>query len=311
MKKILVTWWAWFIWSNLCRKLLSQWHEVSCLDNLSTGSRDNIVDMLDNDRFNFIDHDVTIPFSWNFDQIYHLACPASPVHYQKNPIKTTKTSVIWSINMLELSLKTNASILYTSTSEVYWDPKVHPQNESYWWNVNPIWVRSCYDEWKRCAESLFMDYNREYGIDIKIVRIFNTYWPGMLVDDWRVISNFITQALKGVDITIYWEGKQTRSFQYIDDLLEGIIKIMNSEKSFLWPVNLWSNKEITINELSEKILDLIPDSKSNIVYSQLPKDDPEKRRPDTSLAFKKFWWKADTSLEKWLNSTIKYFRSII
>ena len=311
MKKILITWWAWFIGSHLCRRLLNEWNEIICLDNLFTGNKENIKDMLDNLRFSFVLHDITSPFRGQFDEIYNLACPASPPFYQKNPLETMKTSVLWAINMLDLARDTKAKILQASTSEVYWDPEVHPQVESYWGNVNPIWIRSCYDEWKRTAETLFMDYNREQNINIRIVRIFNTYGPAMNPDDWRVVSNFIMQALKNEDITIYWDWTQTRSFQYIDDLIEVIIRMMNNDVWFIWPVNTWTDFEFTINELAEIILELIPESKSRIVYKPLPWDDPKQRKADNSLAKEKLWWEPKVKLEEGLKKTIEYFKKFI
>lgn len=308
MKKILVTGWAWFLGSHLCRRLLNEWNEIICLDNLFTGWRQNISDMLDSHRFTFVLHDINTPFWGQFDEIYNLACPASPIYYQKNPVETTKTSVLWAINMLELALKTKAKILQASTSEVYGDPIVHPQREDYWGNVNPIGIRSCYDEWKRCSETLFMDYHREYGVDIKIIRIFNTYGPSMHPNDGRVVSNFIMQALKNENITIYGDGKQTRSFQYVDDLIEVMIKMMNNNIWFIGPVNTWSDFEFTMKELVEMVLKLIPESTSKIVYLPLPWDDPKQRKADNSLAFEKLWWKPKIGLEQWLIKTIEYFR---
>ena len=311
MKKILITWWAWFIGSHLCRRLLNDWNEVYCLDNLFTWNKENIIDLINNPKFTFILHDVTQPFWGQFDEIYNLACPASPIHYQKNPVETIKTSVLWSINMLELALKTKAKILQASTSEIYWDPKIHPQVESYRWNVNPIWIRSCYDEWKRASETLFMDYHREHKVDIRIIRIFNTYGPAMNPNDWRVISNFIMQALKNEDITIYWDGTQTRSFQYVDDLVEVMIRMMNNNIWFIWPVNTWTDFEFTINELAEIILKLIPESKSKIVYKPLPWDDPKQRKADNSLAKEKLWREPKIKLEEGLKKTIEYFKQYI
>lgn len=311
MKRILITGWAWFIGSHLCRRLLDEGNYIFCLDNLFTWSRSNIDDLLEHPRFTFIFHDVTIPFLGSFDQIYNLACPASPYAYQKNPIETLKTSVIWAMNMLDVALKTNARILQASTSEVYGDPLVTPQNENYWGNVNPVWIRSCYDEWKRCAETLFMDYNRKYGVDIRIVRIFNTYWPAMHPADGRVVSNFIMQALQNEDITIFWNWNQTRSFQYIDDLIEVIIRMMNNEINFIGPVNTWTDFEFTVNELAATVLRLIPESKSKIIYQDLPCDDPRQRRADNDLAFKKLWWRPEIQLEVWLMRTIEYFRKFI
>lgn len=311
MKRILITGWAWFIWSHLCRRLLNEGNYIFCLDNLFTWSKSNIDDLLHHPKFTFIFHDVTIPFLGNFDQIYNLACPASPFAYQKNPIETLKTSVMWAINMLDVASKTNARILQASTSEVYGDPLITPQNENYWGNVNPVWIRSCYDEWKRCAETLFMDYNRKYGVDIRIVRIFNTYWPTMHPADGRVVSNFIMQALQNKDITIFWDWNQTRSFQYIDDLIEVIIRMMNNEINFTGPVNTWTDFEFTINELAVNVLRLIPESKSKIIYQDLPCDDPKQRRADNNLAFEKLWWRPQIDLDTWLKKTIEYFRKFI
>lgn len=311
MKKILITGWAWFVWNHLCRRLLNEWNKIICLDNLYTGYKSNIEDMITNPNFDFVSHDIIEPYFAEIDEIYNLACPASPIHYQKDPIYTTKTSVLWAINMLELAKKTNAKILEASTSEVYWDPTINPQKESYWWNVNPIWIRSCYDEGKRCAETLFMDYHRKHWVDIRIIRIFNTYWPYMDPHDWRVVSNFIIQALKNEDITIYWDGNQTRSFQYIDDLIDVTIKMMNNESWFIWPVNTWTDFEFTINDLAKIILKLIPESKSKLIYKPLPQDDPKQRKADNRLAQEKLWWSPKIDLETWLKKTIEYFRKII
>lgn len=311
MKKILVTWWAWFIGSHLCRRLLNEWNEVICLDNLFTWNKSNIYDLESNPRFTFVLHDITQPFWAQVDEIYNLACPASPVHYQKNPVETAKTSVLWSINMLELAIKVKARILQSSTSEVYGDPLVHPQYEWYWWNVNPIWYRSCYDEWKRMAETLFLDYHREYNADIRIIRIFNTYWPNMHPNDWRVVSNFIMQALRDEDLTIYWEWKQTRSFQYVDDLVEWMVKMMNNDKWFIWPVNIWTQFEFTMIELANMILELIPESKSNLVFKDLPADDPKQRKADNALAKKMLNWEPKVRLEEGLIKTIEYFKNFI
>lgn len=310
MKKILVTWWAWFLWSHLCRRLLSEWNEVICMDNLFTWTKSNIYDLEKNPRFTFILHDIIQPFWAQVDQIYNLACPASPIHYQKNPVETTRTSVMGAINMLELAIKVKARILQASTSEVYWDPEQHPQTESYRWHVNPIWERSCYDEGKRVSETLFMDYYKEYNADIRIVRIFNTYWPNMHPSDGRVVSNFILQALNDKDITIYWDGSQTRSFQYVDDLIEVMIRMMNNEKWFIWPVNTWTQFEFTIKQLAEEVLKLIPHSKSKIVLKPLPSDDPKQRRADNSLAKKMLWREPTIKLEDWLVKTIEYFRNL-
>ena len=311
MKKILVTWWAWFIWSHLCERLLAEWNEVICLDNLFTGTKENIKSLISNQLFTFVLHDVTQPFWLQVDQIYNLACPASPVHYQKNPVETTRTSILWAMNMLELALKVNATILQASTSEVYGDPAVHPQPETYRGNVNINGPRSCYDEWKRASETLFMDYHRQYWVDIRIIRIFNTYGPNMHPADGRVVSNFIMQALRNQDITIYGTGEQTRSFQYIDDLVEGMIKMMNNETWFIWPVNIGTQFEFTVKELANEILNLIPESSSKIIYKPLPQDDPKQRRADNRLAKEKLGWEPKVKLEEGLEETIEYFRKFI
>lgn len=311
MKKILVTWWAWFIWSHLCERLLAEWNEVICLDNLFTGTKGNIKSLISNQLFTFVLHDVTQPFWLQVDQIYNLACPASPVHYQKNPIETTRTSILWAMNMLELALKVNATILQASTSEVYGDPSVHPQPETYRGNVNINGPRSCYDEWKRASETLFMDYHRQYWVDIRIIRIFNTYGPNMHPADGRVVSNFIMQALRNQDITIYGTGEQTRSFQYIDDLVEGMIKMMNNETWFIWPVNIGTQFEFTMKELANEILNLIPESSSKIIYKPLPQDDPKQRRADNRLAKEKLGWEPKVKLKEGLGETIEYFRKFI
>jgi len=284
---------------------------VVCLDNLFSWWKENIKDLFCNPNFTFIFHDIINPFWWQFHQIYNLACPASPVSYQRKPVETIKTSVLWSINMLDLALKLNARILQASTSEVYGCPLIHPQSESYWGNVNPIGLRSCYDEWKRCAESLFMDYHRQYGVDVRIIRIFNTYWPNMLVHDGRVISNFVIQALKWEDITIYGDGSQTRSFQYIDDLIEGIIAMMNHVEWNSWPINLWSDEEINMKNLAKTILKLIPESKSKIIFQPLPSDDPKQRKANSQLAKNLFWRETTIDLEHWLKKTIEYFRPLV
>ena len=303
--RILVTGGAGFIGSHFCEKLLDEGHDVICLDNFFTGSRDNILHLMDNHRFELVRHDIIQPILLEVDQIYNLACPASPVHYQYNPVKTTKTSVMGTINMLGLAKRVKARILQASTSEVYGDPTVHPQREDYWGNVNCIGIRSCYDEGKRVAETLMMDYYRQNNVDIKIVRIFNTYGPRMAVNDGRVVSNFIVQALKGEDITIYGEGKQTRSFCYVDDLVEGISRMMNSG-DFIGPVNLGNPGEFTILELAEKVKDLTG-SKSRLVYKPLPEDDPIQRQPDISLAKDKLGWTPGISLEEGLKKTIPDF----
>lgn len=311
MKKILVTGGAGFIGSHLCKRLLEQWNEVICLDNLFIWSKNNIRDLLDNPYFTFVLHDVSQPFWAQVDQIYNLACPASPIHYQKNPVETTKTSMLGAFNMLELALKVKARILQASTSEVYGDPLVHPQPETYRGNVNTLWPRACYDEWKRIAETLFMDYHRQYQVDIRIIRIFNTYGPNMHPQDGRVISNFIMQALQDQDITIFGDWSQTRSFQYIDDLLDGMIAMMNNEDNFVGPVNIGTQFEFSMLDLAKEIKRLIPDSKSNIVFKVLPQDDPKQRRADNTLAKEKLWWEPKISLEEGLIKTINYFKTQI
>jgi len=311
MKKILVTGGAGFIGSHLCHRLLQEDNEVICVDNFYTGNKDNILDLLENKKFELIRHDITFPLYIEIDQIYNLACPASPVHYQFDPVQTTKTSVHGAINMLGLAKRTKARILQASTSEVYGDPEIHPQPESYWGKVNPIGKRACYDEGKRCAETLFFDYYRQHRLEIKIVRIFNTYGPKMYPNDGRVVSNFIVQALQNKDITIYGDGSQTRSFQYIDDLIEGMIKMMNSEINFLGPVNLGNPHEFTIKELANLILEYIPKSKSKIVFKPLPEDDPKKRCPNITLAKQKLNWQPKIGLEDGLKKTINFFETII
>ena len=309
--KILVTWWAGFVGSHLCKKLLEEGNEVICLDNLFTCNKNNIQPFLNNPNFTFILHDVTQPFWMQVDQIYSLACPASPVHYQKNPVETMKASVLGAINMLELAQKTKARILQASTSEVYGDPTVHPQPETYRGNVNIAGTRSCYDEGKRGAETLFYDYHKAYGVDIRVIRIFNTYGPNMHPHDGRVISNFIMQTLKNQDITIYGTGEQTRSFQYIDDLIEGMAKMMNNEIWFIWPVNIGTEFEFSMNELAKLVLKLIPESTSKIIYQPLPWDDPKQRRADNTLAKEKLWWKPKIELRDGLIKTIEYFKIFI
>ena len=309
MKQILVTGGAGFIGSHLCERLLKDGNNVICMDNYFTGLKQNIVHLLDNPYFELVRHDVTFPYYVEVDEIYNLACPASPIHYQFDPVSTTKTSVIGAINMLGLAKRTKARILQASTSEVYGDPIVHPQEESYWGNVNPIGLRSCYDEGKRCAETLFMDYHRQNKVDVKIIRIFNTYGPRMRPDDGRVVSNFIMQALKGEDITIYGDGKQTRSFQYVDDLVEGMIRMMASE-NFTGPVNLGNPREFTMLELVELVLKMT-NSKSKIIFTPLPSDDPKQRKPDITLAKEKLnGWEPKIRLEEGLIDTIKYFKSL-
>ena len=306
MKKILVTGGAGFIGSHLCDRLLREGNDVICLDNYFTGSKDNIRHLLGNDHFELVRHDVINPYHAEVDEIYNLACPASPPHYQYNPIKTIKTSVMGAINMLGLAKRTRAKILQASTSEVYGDPAIHPQVESYWGNVNPIGIRSCYDEGKRCAETLFMDYHRQNGVRIKIIRIFNTYGPRMNPNDGRVVSNFIVQALKGENITIYGDGTQTRSFQYVDDLIEVMIRMMATRDDFIGPVNTGNPGEFTMLELAQKIIELTG-SRSKIVYRPLPGDDPKQRKPDITLAKEKLDWEPKIRLEEGLKRTIAYF----
>ena len=307
IKTILVSGGAGFIGSHLCKSLIEIGHKIICLDNLFTGSVSNISELIKNPNFEFINHDIVKPFyRENIDEIYNLACPASPIHYQDNPIKTIKTCTIGVINMLGLAKKNNAKILQASTSEVYGDPKVHPQKENYNGNVNTLGFRSCYDEGKRCAETLFMDYKREHNLNIKIVRIFNTYGPNMTKNDGRVVSNFITQALNGEDITIHGDGLQTRSFQFIDDLVIGLIKMMNSD--FVGPINLGNPVELSMKDLAVKIINLT-NSSSDIIYKELPKDDPKRRRPDITLANTKLDWKPKIDLENGLQKTIDYFAS--
>ena len=311
MKKILVTGGAGFVGSHLCRRLVKENNYVICLDNYFTGNKNNIQDLVKNENFKLVNHDIKNPYYSEVDEIYNLACPASPIHYQYNAISTIKTSVLGTINMLGLAKKNKAKILQASTSEVYGDPKVHPQSEDYWGHVNPIGIRSCYDEGKRCAETLFMDYKRQHDLNIKIIRIFNTYGPAMHPNDGRVVSNFIVQALKGNNISIYGDGKQTRSFQYVDDLVEGIIRMMNSSDNFFGPVNLGNPNEFTILELANLILDLT-NSKSKIEFFPMPEDDPKQRRPDIDLASKELdGWEPTIQLREGLIKTIKYFDSII
>lgn len=306
-KRIMVTGGAGFVGSHLCRRLLAEGHEVICVDNFFTGNKDNIIELLSNPRFELMRHDVTFPLYVEVDQIYNLACPASPIHYQFDPVQTTKTSVHGAINMLGLAKRTKARILQASTSEVYGDPEVHPQPESYWGKVNPIGIRSCYDEGKRCAETLFFDYHRQNKVDIRVIRIFNTYGPNMHPHDGRVVSNFIVQALKNEDITIYGNGSQTRSFQYVDDLIEGMTKMMNQD-GFVGPVNIGNPVEFTIKELAEMVLKFIPESTSKIIYKDLPQDDPKQRKPDITLAQEKLHWEPTIKLEEGLQKTIDYFK---
>lgn len=310
MKRILVTGGAGFIGSHLCERLLNLGHEVVCMDNYFTGSKMNIVHLLDNPYFELIRHDVTMPLYVETDEIYNLACPASPVHYQYNGIKTIKTSVMGAINTLGLAKRTKSKILQASTSEIYGDPEVHPQHEGYWGNVNTLGPRACYDEGKRCAETLFMNYHEQNKVRIKIARIFNTYGPKMSSNDGRVVSNFIVQALKGKDITIYGDGSHTRSFQYIDDLLDGLIKLMDTPDSFIGPVNLGNPDEFTIKSLAEMIIK-ITGSKSKIVYLPLPEDDPKQRKPDISLAKRELGWSPKVNAETGLAMTVEYFRRML
>ena len=308
-KRIMVTGGAGFLGSHLCDKLVAKGDEVLCLDNYFTGAKANIHQLMDNVNFELIRHDVTFPLYVETDEIYNLACPASPVHYQFDPVQTTKTSVHGAINMLGLAKRVKARILQASTSEVYGDPEVHPQVESYWGRVNPIGPRSCYDEGKRCAETLFFDYSRQHGLDIKVVRIFNTYGPRMATNDGRVVSNFIVQALDGDDITIYGDGTQTRSFCYVDDMIEGIIRMMKSEDGFTGPVNLGNLDEYPIGELAETIVSMCG-SNSKVVYKPLPEDDPRQRQPDISLAKEKLDWEPKVALRDGLEETIAYFRGL-
>lgn len=311
MKKILVTGGAGFIGSHLCEKLLNDGNEVICLDNYFTGSKQNIIHLLDNPYFELVRHDVTMPYFVEVDEIYNLACPASPIHYQYNPIKTIKTSVMGAINMLGLAKRIKAKILQASTSEVYGDPLIHPQTEDYWGNCNPIGSRSCYDEGKRCAESLFINYHHQNKVRIKIARIFNTYGPRMSMNDGRVISNFIIQALKNEDITIYGNGKQTRSFQYVDDLVEGLIRLMNTEENVIGPLNIGNPKEFTVIELANQIKDQT-NSSSKLIYKDLPEDDPLQRQPDISIAKKLLNnWEPKIDLQAGLKNTIDYFKELI
>jgi UDP-glucuronate decarboxylase len=307
--RILVTGGAGFIGSHLCERLLNQGHDVICLDNFFTGSKDNIIHLMDNHRFELVRHDIVEPILLEVDRIYNLACPASPVHYQYNPVKTVKTSVMGAINMLGMAKRVRARILQASTSEVYGDPQVHPQTEDYWGNVNPIGIRSCYDEGKRVAETLMMDYHRQNGVDIRIIRIFNTYGPRMAENDGRVVSNFILQALRNEDITVYGDGSQTRSFCYVSDLIEGMCRMMECE-GFTGPVNLGNPAENTILEFAEKIVK-ITNSRSRIIFRPLPQDDPKQRRPDISLAGAKLGWKPVVALEEGLRMTAEYFEACI
>ena len=309
-QKILITGGAGFIGSHLCEKLLKNGKEVLCVDNLYTGQRDNITSILNNASFEFMRHDITFPLFVEVDQIYNMACPASPIHYQYDPVQTTKTSVHGAINMLGLAKRVKARIFQASTSEVYGDPTQHPQKETYWGNVNPIGPRSCYDEGKRCAETLFFDYYRQHNLDIKVARIFNTYGPKMRPDDGRVISNFIVQALKGSKITVYGQGDQTRSFCYVDDLVQAIITLMKTKKGFTGPLNLGNPDEYSILEIAEKIIGLT-NSTSEVIFKPLPEDDPKQRQPDISLAKSTLDWKPKTQLKDGLEKTISYFDQLL
>ena len=308
--RILVTGGAGFLGSHLCGRLVASGADVLCVDNFFTGSKRNIAHLLGSSNFELMRHDVTFPLYVEVDRIYNLACPASPVHYQHDPVQTTKTSVHGAINMLGLAKRVKARILQASTSEVYGDPEIHPQKEDYWGRVNPIGIRSCYDEGKRCAETLFFDYHRQNALDIKVVRIFNTYGPRMHPNDGRVVSNFIVQALRGEDVTIYGDGSQTRSFCYVDDLIEAMLRMMDSEKGFFGPVNVGNPGEFTMLELAEKVLRLTA-SKSRLVHKALPADDPKQRRPDISLARDKLDWEPKIALEDGLKETIAYFRKLL
>lgn len=310
MKKILVTGGAGFIGSHLCENLLNSGNEVICLDNFFTGSKQNIVHLMDNPYFELIRHDITMPFFVEVDEIFNLACPASPIHYQYNPIKTLKTSLMGSINMLGLAKRIKAKILQASTSEVYGDPFVHPQTEEYRGNVNPIGPRACYDEGKRAAETVFFDYHRQNNVKIKVIRIFNTYGPNMHPHDGRVVSNFIVQALQNQDITMYGDGTQTRSFQYVDDLLDGMLKMMKSPDDFTGPVNIGNPDEFQILELAQKVIEMT-NSKSKIIYKPLPQDDPLQRKPNISLAKEKLNWQPKIKLEQGLEKTIEYFDNLL
>lgn len=308
-KRILVTGGAGFLGSHLCERLVHSGHDVLCVDNYFTGSKRNVSHLLNLPNFELMRHDVTFPLYVEVDEIYNLACPASPIHYQLDPVQTTKTSVHGAINMLGLAKRVGAKILQASTSEVYGDPDMHPQHEEYWGRVNPIGIRSCYDEGKRCAETLFFDYHRQHNLDIKVMRIFNTYGPRMHPKDGRVVSNFIVQALKNEDITIYGDGSQTRSFCFVDDLIDGMIKLMNTGPDFTGPVNIGNPGEFTMIELAKKVLE-ITESRSKLIYLPLPQDDPKQRRPDISLAKSKLSWSPNVTLDEGLIKTIDYFKSV-
>jgi UDP-glucuronate decarboxylase len=307
-KRVLVTGGAGFLGSHLCERLLSMGCDVLCVDNFYSGTKDNVAHLLGNSHFELMRHDITFPLYVEVDEIYNLACPASPVHYQWDPVQTTKTSVHGAINMLGLAKRVKAKILQASTSEVYGDPQVHPQREDYWGHVNPIGLRSCYDEGKRCAETLFFDYYRQHRLQIRVARIFNTYGPNMHPNDGRVVSNFIVQALGNKDITIFGDGSQTRSFQYVDDLIEGMVQLMENTTGCIGPVNLGNPAEFTIRQLAEKVLILIPESTSRLVFKPLPSDDPMQRKPDISLAENQLSWAPKVPLDEGLTKTIDYFR---
>ena len=310
-KNIMVTGGAGFIGSHLCRYLLERGNDVLCVDNLYTGTKSNIAPLLSHARFEFMRHDVTFPLYVEVDEIYNLACPASPVHYQFDPVQTTKTSVHGAINMLGLAKRVKAKILQASTSEVYGDPEIHPQIESYWGRVNPIGIRACYDEGKRCAETLFFDYHRQHQLQIRVARIFNTYGPNMHPQDGRVVSNFIVQALSGEDLTMYGDGSQTRSFQYVDDLLKGLVSLMENDHNFTGPVNLGNPREFSMLELAQLVLKLIPETGSRVTFRPLPADDPRQRRPDIALAQSILKWEPAIPLEAGLQKTIDYFRQVL
>ncbi|WP_420429865.1 UDP-glucuronic acid decarboxylase family protein [Kordiimonas sp.] len=309
-KRVLVTGGAGFLGSHLCERLLNDGHDVLCVDNYYTGSKQNVQHLFEHPLFELMRHDVTFPLHVEVDEIYNLACPASPIHYQRDPVQTTKTSVHGAINMLGLAKRLKAKILQASTSEVYGDPEMHPQPETYWGSVNPVGVRSCYDEGKRCAETLFFDYYRQHNLQIKVARIFNTYGPRMAIDDGRVVSNFIVQALRGKDITVYGEGQQTRSFCYVDDLVDGLVRLMGRGPEFTGPVNIGNNSEMTVRELAEKVIDFVG-SPSKLIFRPLPEDDPMQRQPDLTLANKELGWRPSTSLDIGLRKTIDYFEEVL
>ena len=309
-KRILVTGGAGFLGSHLCERLLNEGHDVLCLDNFFTGTKDNVLHLMDNHHFELMRHDVTFPLYVEVDEIYNLACPASPIHYQHDPVQTTKTSVHGAINMLGLAKRTGAKIMQASTSEVYGDPQIHPQTEEYWGHVNPIGTRACYDEGKRCAETLFFDYQRQHQLRIKVARIFNTYGPNMHPNDGRVVSNFIMQALQNQPITIYGDGEQTRSFCYVDDMVDGFVRLMKSEDGFTGPANLGNPNEFTIKELATKVIE-ITGSRSKLEFKTLPHDDPKQRQPEISLAKKGLGWEPRVQLEQGLKKTIPYFEKFL